>query len=84
MDVLTALACVDLLPGPPARRTILRQVENLELPAAMESELKAAVKQSFETRGSMWALTRSAVGRYGGGCFVRPGGKLLSRWHWGA
>jgi hypothetical protein len=53
VDVLTGLACVDRLPGPPARRAILRQVEDLRLPDAMESELKAAVKQSFERRRSV-------------------------------
>ncbi|MFP2903986.1 hypothetical protein ACLESD_02705 [Pyxidicoccus sp. 3LFB2] len=53
VDVLTGLACVDRLPGPPARRAILRQVEDLGLPDAMESELKVAVKQSFERRRSV-------------------------------
>lgn len=53
VDVLTGLACVDRLPGLPARRAILRQVEDLRLPGAMESELKAAVKQSFERRRSV-------------------------------
>ncbi|WP_228564801.1 LETM1 domain-containing protein [Myxococcus sp. AB036A] len=50
VDVLTGLACVDRVPGLPARRAILRQVESLRLPAAMTSELKAAVKQSFARR----------------------------------
>ncbi|WP_426749407.1 hypothetical protein [Myxococcus sp. Y35] len=50
VDVLTGLACVDRLPGLAARRAILRQVEDLRLPPAMTSELKAAVKQSFARR----------------------------------
>ncbi|MCP3138917.1 LETM1 domain-containing protein [Pyxidicoccus xibeiensis] len=58
VDVLTGLACVDRLPGAPARRAILKQVENLELPDAMESELKAAVKQSFERRRSVRDVVR--------------------------
>ncbi|WP_241758662.1 LETM1 domain-containing protein [Pyxidicoccus parkwayensis] len=53
VDVLTGLACVDRLPGPSARRAILRQVEDLRLPGPVETELKAAVKQSFERRRSV-------------------------------
>lgn len=58
VDVLTGLACVDRLPGPPSRRAILRQVEDLGLPDAMESELKVAVKQSFERRRSVRDVVR--------------------------
>ncbi len=50
VDVLTGLACVDRLPSLAARRAILRQVEDLRLPAPLTSELKAAVKQSFARR----------------------------------
>jgi hypothetical protein len=53
VDVLTGLACVDRQPASPTRRAILRQVEDLGLPSALESELKAAVKQSFERRRSV-------------------------------
>ncbi|NTX04959.1 hypothetical protein HUA75_24685 [Myxococcus sp. CA040A] len=58
VDVLTGLACVDRQPGTPARRAILKQVEDLKLPAAMASELKAAVKQSFERRRSVRDVVR--------------------------
>ncbi|WP_343073513.1 hypothetical protein [Pyxidicoccus fallax] len=58
VDVLTALACVDRLPALPARRAILKQVEDLRLPDAMESELKVAVKQSFERRRSVRDVVR--------------------------
>jgi hypothetical protein len=50
VDVLTALACVDREPGMPVRRAILRQVERLRLPHALEAEVKAAVRQSFERK----------------------------------
>ncbi|MBZ4400335.1 hypothetical protein K8640_07410 [Myxococcus sp. XM-1-1-1] len=58
VEVLTGLACVDRLPGTPARRAILKQVEDLRLPAAMASELKSAVKQSFERRRSVRDVVR--------------------------
>jgi hypothetical protein len=58
VDVLTGLACVDRLPGLSARRAILKQVEDLRLPDAMEAELKVAVKQSFERRRSVRDVVR--------------------------
>ncbi|WP_342379200.1 LETM1 domain-containing protein [Myxococcus stipitatus] len=58
VDVLTGLACVDRQPGTPARRAILKQVEDLRLPAEIASELKAAVKQSFERRRSVRDVVR--------------------------
>ncbi|REG24536.1 LETM1-like protein [Archangium gephyra] len=53
VEVLTGLACVDRQPTFSARRAILRQVEDLGLPDALESELRTAVRQSFERRGSL-------------------------------
>jgi hypothetical protein len=50
VEVLTGLACVDRRPSHAARRAILRQVGDLCLPGALEGELRAAVKQSFERR----------------------------------
>lgn len=50
VEVLTGLACADREPSYAMRRAILRQVEDLALPSAIESELKAAVKKSFEHR----------------------------------
>ncbi|AKQ68678.1 hypothetical protein A176_005590 [Myxococcus hansupus] len=58
VDVLTGLACVDRAPSLAARRAILRQVEDLRLPAALTSELKAAVKQSFARRRSVRDVVR--------------------------
>jgi len=58
VDVLTALACVDRPPGLAARRAILRQVDDLRLPPAMTSELKAAVKQSFARRRPLRDVVR--------------------------
>ncbi|WP_052519708.1 LETM1 domain-containing protein [Archangium violaceum] len=53
VEVLTGLACVDRQPSFSARRAILRQVEDLGLPDALESELRTAVRQSFERRRSL-------------------------------
>ncbi|MCP3101994.1 LETM1 domain-containing protein [Myxococcus sp. K15C18031901] len=63
VDVLTGLACVDRQPGTLARRAILKQVEDLRLPAAMASGLKAAVKQSFERRRSVRDVVRRVRGQ---------------------
>ncbi|WP_224366043.1 LETM1 domain-containing protein [Hyalangium versicolor] len=53
VKVLAGLACADREPSYSTRRAILRQVEDLTLPDAIESELKAAVKKSFEHRLSV-------------------------------
>jgi hypothetical protein len=58
VDVLTALACVDREPRAPTRRAILRQVEGLKLPHALESEVKAAVRQSFERKRDVRDVVR--------------------------
>jgi hypothetical protein len=50
VEVLAGLACADREPSPAMRRAILRQVEDLALPDAIESEVKVAVKKSFEHR----------------------------------
>ncbi|MBN1205722.1 MAG: hypothetical protein JXB05_12465 [Myxococcaceae bacterium] len=50
VKVLAGLSCADREPSYAARRAILRQVEDLALPSAIESELKAAVKKSFKHR----------------------------------
>ncbi|MFL5347154.1 MAG: LETM1 domain-containing protein [Hyalangium sp.] len=50
VKVLAGLACADREPSYATRRAILRQVEDLALPDPIESELKAAVKKSFEHR----------------------------------
>ncbi|WP_224241898.1 LETM1/MDM38 family protein [Hyalangium gracile] len=50
VKVLTGLSCADREPSYASRRAILRQVEDLALPDAIESELKASVKKSFEHR----------------------------------
>ncbi|MCE9669455.1 LETM1 domain-containing protein [Myxococcus stipitatus] len=63
VDVLTGLACVDRQPGTLARRAILKQVEDLRLPAATSAELKAAVKQSFERRRSVRDVVRRVRGQ---------------------
>jgi hypothetical protein len=58
VEVLTGLACVDRQPTFSARRAILRQVEELGLPDALEAELRAAVRESFERRHSLSAAVK--------------------------
>lgn len=50
VKVLAGLSCADREPSYASRRAILRQVEDLALPSDVESDLKAAVKKSFEHR----------------------------------
>jgi hypothetical protein len=50
VEVLAGLACSDREPSYAMRRAILRQVEDLALPDAIEAEVKVAVKKSFEHR----------------------------------
>ncbi|MFL5355414.1 TerB family tellurite resistance protein [Archangium sp.] len=59
VEVLTGLACVDRQPTYSARRAILRQVEDLGLPDALESELRTAVRESFDRRHSLSAAVRN-------------------------
>jgi hypothetical protein len=49
---------VDRQPTFSARRAILRQVEDLGLPDALEAELRAAVRESFERRHSLSAAVK--------------------------
>ncbi|MDC0713930.1 TerB family tellurite resistance protein [Stigmatella sp. ncwal1] len=48
VEVLAGLAVADHKPSYASRRAILRQVEGLELPEAIEAELRGVVKKSFE------------------------------------
>ncbi|HYI00349.1 LETM1 domain-containing protein [Hyalangium sp.] len=50
VKVLAGLSCADREPSYATRRAILRQVEDLALPSAIQADLKAAVKKSFEHR----------------------------------
>ncbi|MBI3181424.1 MAG: hypothetical protein HYZ28_04720 [Myxococcales bacterium] len=58
VEVLTALACSERRPSFPARRAILRQVEDLRLPKEMASELRRRVKRCFERRPALAALVK--------------------------
>jgi hypothetical protein len=53
VQVLTALACAERPPGFSARRAILRQIEDLRLPPAVERELTAGVRLAFERRSDL-------------------------------
>src|SRR5205814_2048998 len=48
--VLTALVCSERTPSFPARRAILRQIEDLGLPRDLENGLRKDVKRAFERR----------------------------------
>jgi LETM1-like protein len=63
VEVLTALACVERLPSYAARRAILRQVEDLQLPDPLEGELKSAVEQAFARRRPVAAVVRQVKSR---------------------
>ncbi len=49
-EVLAALACVERTPSFPARRAVLRQIDDLGLPRAMTSALRSRVKDTFSRR----------------------------------
>lgn len=58
VEVLTALACAERQPSFPTRRAILRQIEDLHLPAEVEDGLRLRVRRSFERRPSPAALAK--------------------------
>jgi hypothetical protein len=67
VQVLAALARAEHAPSYPARRAILRQIEDLHLPEALEGELRFQVKELFERPASLPALlgdVRSAEMRH--------------------
>jgi hypothetical protein len=63
VEVLTALACAERTPSFPARRAILRQIEDLRLPSKQESELRSRVKQFFERRPSLRTVVKEVRSR---------------------
>lgn len=56
VQVLTALACAERRPGFSARRAIVRQLEDLRLPPAVERDLDDAVRLAFEGRADLTAV----------------------------
>jgi hypothetical protein len=63
VEVLTALACAERTPSFPARRAILRQIEDLKLPSKQESELRSRVKRAFEHRPSLRTVVKEVRSR---------------------
>jgi hypothetical protein len=59
VEVLTALACAERPPSYPARRAILRQIEDLKLPSEYASELKSEAKRAFERRPKLHEVVQS-------------------------
>ncbi|HEY8210437.1 MAG TPA: hypothetical protein VIG99_23305, partial [Myxococcaceae bacterium] len=49
-EVLTALACAERPPSFTSRRAILRQIEDLRLPTALENEVRQTARRAFERR----------------------------------
>ena len=60
VEVLAALACVERPPSFPARRAILRQIDDLGLPDDLSAELRRRVKEDFERRPSLRRIVASA------------------------
>jgi hypothetical protein len=63
VEVLTALACAERKPSFPARRAILRQIEDLQLPSSLESELRSRVKKAFDKKPSLKAVVKEVKSR---------------------
>ncbi|MBX5483212.1 MAG: TerB family tellurite resistance protein [Myxococcaceae bacterium] len=62
VEVLAALACAERQPSYPARRAILRQIEDLRLPADVADHLRARVKSFFERRPSSSTVVKNIRG----------------------
>jgi hypothetical protein len=58
VEVLTALACAERPPSFAARRAILRQIEDLQLPSSLASKLRDTVKLAFERRRPISEVVR--------------------------
>lgn len=58
VEVLTALSCAERPPNFAARRAILRQVEDLQLPSPLNGALRDAVKKAFERPRSLATIVR--------------------------
>lgn len=58
VEVLTALASAERPPTFAARRAILRQVEDLQLPTPLSGSLRDAVKKAFEKPRSLATIVR--------------------------
>jgi hypothetical protein len=63
VEVLTALACAERPPSFPARRAILRQIEDLRLPSKVESELRARVKKAFDRKPTLRTVVKEVRSR---------------------
>jgi len=63
VDVLTALACAERPPSFPARRAILRQIEDLNLPPELESELRGRAKKAFERKPLLKTVVKGVRSR---------------------
>ncbi len=62
VEVLTGLSCAEREPSYPTRRAILRQIDDLHLPAGLTRRLKARVKRSFDRRPSTRELVAGIRG----------------------
>lgn len=58
VEVLVALSCAERPPSFPARRAILRQIEDLGLPARLKDPLARRVKRAFERPPSLEAIVK--------------------------
>jgi len=63
VEVLTALACAERAPGPEARRAILRQVDDLDLPTRLAATLRSRLRRSFDGPHDLERLVRPVRSR---------------------
>jgi hypothetical protein len=61
--VLIGLACAERKPSYPARRAILRQVEDLQLPRDVEADLHGFARRAFERPPALKAVLKGVTSR---------------------
>ncbi|MBX7115485.1 MAG: hypothetical protein K1X64_14240 [Myxococcaceae bacterium] len=59
VQVLIGLACAERKPSFPARRAILRQIDDLRLPEVVADATRAFAKKSFDKPGSLKSVVKS-------------------------
>jgi DnaJ-domain-containing protein 1 len=63
VEVLIGLVCAERKPSFPARRAILRQIDDLHLPGAQEDAVRAFAKKAFERAPSMRSVLEGVRSR---------------------
>jgi hypothetical protein len=63
VEVLVGLVCAERKPGFPTRRAILRQIDDLHLPAALADQARDFARRAFEKPPPMKALAKDVRSR---------------------